>query len=250
MILLVDIGNTRVKWATFDGQDLGAQVALAHENLVHDQLVGALTVVSTPKRILVSNVGGTRNADLIRTAARELWNVQPEFIESTASAAGVRNAYPESKKLGVDRWLAVIAAHGLEKRAACIVSVGTAMTIDAVDRGGQHLGGVIVPGPDLMISSLLHNTSEIARRAEQGSVGEGVFADNTLGAIRQGSLHALAALVERAMVALQTQVGESPALLLTGGASRQFEGLIDRPRQFIPDLVLRGLAILAGAGDS
>jgi pantothenate kinase type III len=77
-----------------------------------------------------------------------------------------------------------------------------------------------------------------------------VFADNTLGAIRQGSAHALAALVERAMVALQARVGESPALLLTGGASRQFEGLIDRPHWFIADLVLRGLAVLAGADDN
>jgi type III pantothenate kinase len=250
MILLIDIGNTRVKWASLNGRDVGAQVALAHENLGQDALVNALQAVSRPERILVSNVGGAKIGELVRVAAAQMWSVQPEFVESTASAGGVRNAYPEPAKLGVDRWLAVIAAHGLERRAACIVSVGTAMTIDAVDRAGQHLGGVIVPGPDLMVSSLLRNTSEIARRAEQGSIGEGVFADNTLGAIRQGSFHALAALVERAVASLQSRTGESPALLLTGGASRQFEGLIDLPRKFIPDLVLRGLAMLANKSGS
>jgi len=245
MILLIDIGNTRIKWAAFDGRDLGAQFALAHENLDRDELLNAFKAVSRPGRILVGNVGGARIGELVRVVAAQTWSVQPEFIESTASAGGVRNAYPEPAKLGVDRWLAVIAAHGLERRAACVVSVGTAMTIDAVDRAGQHLGGVIVPGPDLMVSSLLRNTSEIARRAEQGSIGEGVFADNTLGAIRQGSVHALAALVERSVASLQSRVGESPALLLTGGASRQFAGLINFPRKFVPDLVLRGLAMLA-----
>ena len=245
MTLLIDIGNTRIKWAAFDGSELGEQAALAHEQLGQQELVNALRVAKRPDRIMVSNVAGPRMADLVCLAAGQLWSLQPEFVESTASAGGVRNAYPQPEKLGVDRWLAVIAAHGMEQRAACVVSVGTAMTIDAVDRAGQHLGGVIVPGPDLMVSSLLQNTSEIARRAEQGSVGEGVFADNTLGAIRQGSVHALAALVERAVAALQARVGESPALLFTGGASRQFDGLIDVPRKFVPDLVLRGLALLA-----
>jgi type III pantothenate kinase len=228
-----------------NGSDVGAQAALAHENLGQDELIQALKSLPRPERILVSNVGGARAADLVRVAAAQIGSAQPEFVESSASACGVRNAYTEPAKLGVDRWLAVIAAHSLERRAACIVSVGTAMTIDAVDRTGQHLGGVIVPGPDLMVSSLLRNTSEIAGRAEQGSIGEGVFADNTLGAIHQGSIHALAALVERAVASLQSRTGESPALLLTGGASQQFEGLIGLPRRFIPDLVLRGLARLA-----
>jgi type III pantothenate kinase len=245
MILLIDIGNTRIKWAALNGSDVGAQAALAHENLGQDELIQALKSLPRPERILVSNVGGARAADLVRVAAAQIGSAQPEFVESSASACGVRNAYTEPAKLGVDRWLAVIAAHSLERRAACIVSVGTAMTIDAVDRTGQHLGGVIVPGPDLMVSSLLRNTSEIAGRAEQGSIGEGVFADNTLGAIHQGSIHALAALVERAVASLQSRTGESPALLLTGGASQQFEGLIGLPRRFIPDLVLRGLARLA-----
>jgi len=245
MILLIDIGNTRVKWAALNGREVGAQAALAHESLGQDELINALQSLPRPERILVGNVGGARAGELVRVAAAQIWSVQPEFVESAVSACGVRNAYTEPAKLGVDRWLAVIAAHGLERRAACVVSVGTAMTIDAVDRTGQHLGGVIVPGPDLMVSSLLRNTSEIARRAERGSIGEGVFADNTLGAIHQGSVHALAALVERAVASLHSRTSESPALLLTGGASQQFEGLIGLPRKFIPDLVLQGLARLA-----
>ena len=125
------------------------------------------------------------------------WHVHPEFVESGATAGGVRSAYAEPAKLGVDRWMAMIGARTMDPRTACVVSIGTAMTIDGLDGAGRHLGGVIVPGPDLMVGSLLRNTSEIARRAEQGSVGAKLLADNTLGAITQGATHALAALSAR-----------------------------------------------------
>jgi len=246
MILLVDIGNTRIKWATFDAGTIGPQSALPHDNLAEAVLLDAFRSIATPpQRVMLSSVAAPAVGDLVRGAAQTLWGVEPVFVASSPSAGGVRNAYDEPWRLGVDRWLAVIAAHAMESTAVCIVSVGTAMTIDAVDRSGQHLGGLIVPGPELMVRSLLQNTSGIARRAEQGSVREGIFADNTLGAIRQGSVHALAALVERAMATLQADLKESPALLLTGGDHVQIQELIGLPAKVVPDLVLRGLAVLA-----
>jgi type III pantothenate kinase len=127
----------------------------------------------------------------------------------------------------------------------CIASVGTAMTIDAVNARGEHLGGTIVPGPDLMISSLLKNTSDIAARAREGAVSIGLFANNTLGGITQGAAHALAALIDRSTLALERELGEPPTLMLTGGASDRVEALITPNFRKVPDLVLRGLAVLA-----
>jgi type III pantothenate kinase len=98
-----------------------------------------------------------------------------------------------------------------------------------------------------MVASLLRNTSEIATRAKQGEIHHGVFADNTLGAVRQGAVNALAALVERSVESLQTQLGQPPVLILTGGASGHLEGLIRLPYRTIPDLVLQGLAVVATA---
>lgn len=246
MILLIDIGNTRIKWATLDGQERGAQCADIHAGWNAQQLTDIiLKPAGRPERVLIGNVGGEKIGELVRDTIAQRWNLDAEFINSTAEACGVRNAYPDPAKLGADRWLCVIAAHALQKRLTCIVSVGTAMTIDGVDASGQHLGGVIVPGPELMVTSLLRNTSDIARRAEQGSVTEAVFADNTLGAIHQGAAHALAALVERSAESMRATHGEMPALLLTGGASPAIGKLIHLPFESRPDLVLHGLAIFA-----
>lgn len=243
MILLFDIGNTRIKWATLDEGCLGPQSAEAYSDWDGTRFTEVvLAPLSRPDRVLVSNVGGAKIGGLVRDAITQRWGVEPEFIGSTAAACGVRNAYREFANLGVDRWLCVIAAHALQPRLTCIVSVGTAMTIDGVDAAGVHLGGVIVPGPDLMVSSLLRNTSEIARRAEHGNASDTLFADNTLGAIRQGAVHALAALVERSVASMQAKAGESPSLLLTGGSAHAIGRLIHLQYELIPDLVLQGLA--------
>ncbi len=109
--------------------------------------------------------------------------------------------------------------------------------------------GVIVPGPDLMVSSLLKNTSDIAQRAAGSQARDALFADNTLGAIQQGAaIQALAALTERALETLEQQLGEPPVLLLTGGAAARLQGAIRAPGREIPDLVLRGLAVIAEPG--
>lgn len=248
MILLIDIGNTRIKWARLDGQLLGPQAAAPHAGWSADTIArAALDTGARAQRVLVSNVGGASLAAAVREAVIRSWNVEPEFIRSTSEAGGVRNAYTDPAKLGVDRWLAIIGAHALISGALCIVSLGTAMTIDGVDADGRHLGGVIVPGPDLMVSSLFRNTSDIAARAEDGSRKGGLFADNTQGAIVQGAEHALAALVERAVETLRRDLNVAPSLLLTGGASHRLDHALGLPCQIVPDLVLRGLAVLASA---
>jgi type III pantothenate kinase len=246
MALLIDIGNTRIKWARFEGGALQPQSAAPHADWSVETFVATvLRRGSLADRVLVSNVAGTRMADVVRTGVAQAWQISAEFIVSTPMAGGVRNAYPQPAKLGVDRWLAMIGAHALERGPVCVVSVGTAMTIDAIAADGLHLGGVIVPGPDLMVTSLLKNTSDIAQRAQQGGTNDGLFADNTLGAIRQGAEHALGALIERAVAVMRRTSKEMPALLVTGGASDRVEKAIAIPYRRVPDLVLQGLAVLA-----
>ncbi|HET9447233.1 MAG TPA: type III pantothenate kinase [Steroidobacteraceae bacterium] len=246
MALLIDIGNTRIKWARFEDGILQPQSASPHADWSAETLVETvLRRGNRGDRVLVSNVAGPRMADVVSKAVAQTWQIEAEFITSTPIAGGVRNAYPQAAKLGVDRWLAIIGAHALERGAVCIVSVGTAMTIDGVAADGRHLGGVIVPGPDLMVTSLLKNTSDIAQRAQQGVAGDGLFADNTLGAIRQGAEHALAALIERAVGVMRRALNETPQLLVTGGASDRVEKAIGLPYRAVPDLVLQGLAVLA-----
>ncbi|HEX7012190.1 MAG TPA: type III pantothenate kinase [Steroidobacteraceae bacterium] len=246
MILLIDIGNTRIKWARLDDGRLEAQSAAPHAAWTAETMIA--TVLQTgPRadRVLVGNVGGAALGEMTREAVAKTWHIEPEFVLATASAGGVRNAYVDPGRLGVDRWLALIGAHALERGACCVVSVGTAMTIDGLAADGRHLGGLIVPGPDLMVSSLLENTSEIARRTDGGRATGELFADNTLGAVRQGAQNALVALIERAVRTMARDLGGEPKLIVTGGASHRIEPALDLPYRLVPDLVLRGLAVLA-----
>jgi type III pantothenate kinase len=251
MVLLIDIGNTRIKWARLAEGRIGEQTAAVHGNWTRDDFIQqVLSSGSRAERVFIGNVGGKRMGDLARAAIAHAWQIEPRFVHSPAVQAGIRNAYPEPAKLGVDRWLAMLGGRALEPRPLCVVSVGTAMTIDGLDASGQHLGGVIVPGPELMVSSLLKNTSDIAQRAAGGQTRDELFADNTLGAIQQGAVQALAALVERALETLQKQLGQAPILLVTGGASGRILGALHAPGREIPDLVLRGLAVVAALPES
>ncbi len=246
MILLVDIGNTRIKWAVQSPLGLSLQQAAPHAGWsvgdVH-QRIGAQ--ISRPERIVVSNVAGPRLAALLTEAANDAWGIQPTFVHSTASACGVHNAYKEPDKLGVDRWLGSIAAHQMESGPVCVVSIGTAMTIDAIDASGQHLGGLIVPGPDLMNRCLLIATSDIAARSGEPQASGYTFAADTASAVRQGTRHALAALIDRSVEWLRLEACQQPTVILTGGASEQIEPFLGFAHKSIPDLVLRGLAIVA-----
>lgn len=245
--LLIDIGNTRIKWARLEHGALGHQSAAPHAEWTQATFVANVLQPGPPaQRALISNVSGPRMSALASAAIREAWRLEPQLVQSAAAAGGVRNGYANPAQLGVDRWLAMLGARALVPGSICVVSVGTAMTIDALAADGRHLGGVIVPGPSLMVESLLQSTGEIAHRARQGSTRDTLFADNTFGAVQQGADHALAALVERAVATMERELGIAPALVLSGGASARLQQLLAVPHREIADLVLRGLAVLAG----
>jgi type III pantothenate kinase len=209
-------------------------------------------------------------------AARHAQGPAPEFVAAQRQAGGMSTAYVEPWQLGVDRFVMAIGAHRLAKgRAACIISIGTALTIDLVDARGRHRGGAIVPAPPLMVDSLLTKTDGIRRRAGsesssgkssgKDSSAEGmnlargssrsIFARTTREAIEEGALLAAAAAVDRGIDEARRAVGHSPVVLLTGGGAKSVAPLIQRPYWSVPDLVLQGLAVLANerrppSGDS
>lgn len=247
-LLVVDLGNSRVKWALHDDGPRGPSRSAAYGDWSADDWRRALFAAPGIERVIVASVVTGRAADLLRVAARGATGRDPEFAVTSRETAGVRNAYPEPALLGVDRWLAVIAAHHDPGGACCVVDVGTATTIDAVRGDGQHLGGFIVPGPRLMVGSLWHGTSELATRS--AASGPGVtahFADNTRDAIERGCRLALASLVDRCVADLEVLLGTAPRLLLSGGAAGEVRALLKSPCTVEPDLVLRGL-LVASAG--
>jgi type III pantothenate kinase len=250
-ILLVDIGNSRIKWARFDGRRLGRQRAASFTGWRPGDF--AREVFSSRRdieRILVSSVAGTRVNNAFTVAARRAGVVAPEFVATSRRAGGVTTAYLEPWRLGVDRFVAAIGGfHEVRRRAVCIVSVGTALTIDLVDGKGRHRGGSIIPAPGLMVESLLSQTSGIRRRANGGGAGgAGFFARSTRAAIEQGARYAAAAAIDRATEEARRLVGRTPVVLLTGGGAKAVGPLVKSAFVSVPDLVLKGLAILAQQG--
>jgi len=255
--LLVDVGNTRVKWAVFDGRRLGRQHAEAFAGWRARDFGRALfRSLRGVERILVSSVAGDRVNRMLVEAARHANGPRPEFVASRRRAGGVTTAYDEPWRLGVDRLAMAIGAHRLAGgRAVCVVSIGTALTIDLVDARGVHRGGVILPAPALMVDSLLSKTNGIRRRAGPqlvvgksragGGGARGIFARTTRAAVEQGALLAAAAAIDRGVDEARRATGGAPLVLLSGGGAKSVAPLIRRAYRTVPDLVLRGLAVLA-----
>ena len=250
MLLLVDIGNTRVKWARLADGRMGKQQAAANADWdVRDyarRVIGR-TWSGQEDRIIVSSVAGKEINGLLAAAAAEAGAPSPEFVTSVRSAAGITTEYLDPWRLGVDRFVGAIGARHLASgEPVCVVNVGTAITIDLVDGGGRHHGGAIVPGPVLMMTSLLTQTNGIRRRATGGPSGvSGLFARTTRTAIGEGARYAAAAIVDRAIEEARIQLGKRPLVLLTGGGSTDIKPLIRNSAVSLPDLVLHGLAVWA-----
>ena len=247
-ILLIDIGNSRIKWALLRGTRLGRQQVLPLEGggaasfAALCALAGKVTAV-----IAVSVAGQTRDRALVR-CLKAVGLPTAQFITSSREAGGVQNGYRDVWRLGADRWVAAIGAwHEAGQRyPVCVVDVGTATTVDVVDAAGVHQGGLIAPGPSLMVSSLLKGTRGIAVRA-QGSRrrGHGPLATDTGSAILAGALEASAALIERSAQQSRQRFGRGTRVYLTGGGATALVPLLQLDCTVLPDLVLRGLAVLA-----
>ncbi|HZF14826.1 MAG TPA: type III pantothenate kinase [Steroidobacteraceae bacterium] len=248
MNLLIDIGNSRIKWAWSDaGRVATDQISLAHGGEVGGEWLKLATSAGLrPERILVSNVAGARMAETLVRLSREAFSVSPDFAAVAAAAAGVTCAYRDPSQLGVDRWLAVIGAWTRAKRAVCVLDCGTATTVDAVDGDGLHLGGVILPGLDLMEDALLKRTSDISRVIGVAARAQAtLFADNTAAAVRNGAAFATAALTERAATELERRSAGTPVIYVTGGNATRVAPCLLRAHEVVPDLVLQGLAAWA-----
>ena len=248
MRLLVDVGNTRVKWARLEQGVLGVQRAAVHAGWGAADWRTHLFDDGRFDAVLVATVAGDAIAARLSEASRIAAGVVPRFVTATREAAGVHNGYADPSLLGVDRWLAVIGAFHRVRGACVVADVGTAATVDVVTADGQHRGGFIVPGPALMVSSLVAGTSDLGTRHESSGPASGArFADNTRDAMERGCRLAVAALIDRSVADAALGPG-SPALLLTGGAAADVQPDLRYPAECVPDLVLRGLAVLAVAG--
>lgn len=245
--LLVDIGNTRVKWAVARGAQAARMGASVHGGDPAGMRAVIARAPAGVDRIIAVNVAGPRFERALAAAAKARFGVRPEYVRSARAAHGVRNGYRDPWRLGADRWVGVVGARELARgKAVLVANIGTALTLDVVDASGRHLGGAIAPGPAFMVESLLKGTHGIRRRARGDAPnGAALFAGNTASAIAAGARFAAAALIERAVEEAARSLGSRPVLLLTGGGAAEIGRRIRVAKRVVPDLVLRGLAVFA-----
>jgi len=242
MDLLIDIGNTNLKWTVGESGSLDVMRIARHHGGLPINLHAAWEQLPPPEQILVSNVGSAEMAGVVGRACRSYWDREPLFATPEPNAYGVTIAYEQPERLGVDRWLALIAAHRTCHGPVLVIDAGTAITYDLLLGDGSHLGGLIMAGIELMRTGLMAGTR--IPRAEPEELAEPWAAD-TGTAIAVGSIQAPAALAERLFGRLADRAGRIPVCILAGGDAERLIPALDLPVQHRPDLVLQGLALLS-----
>lgn len=243
--LLIDIGNTSLKWAWLTETGLSPVERFAHGGMDGGFPDACWRDETPPSHVLIANVAGVELEHLICEWIKITWAIEPRIVGVSATALGVINAYSDPGCLGVDRWLTLIAVHQQISGDVCIVDCGTAITVDVIDNLGRHQGGLILPGFNLMREALLDKTR--IPRTERTEV-TGLLGKDTAGCIASAALYSAAALVERVVTVTAKQRGVRPCLVLTGSDAERLSGALDSPYEIIPDLVMRGLGCLVEGG--
>ncbi|MGB5260761.1 MAG: type III pantothenate kinase [Gammaproteobacteria bacterium] len=244
MKLLLDVGNTAVKWATAEAATLIAQGDFIHRDGDIGRLAArAWSGLARPDSVVAVNVAGAVMAASIADFARETWQRPVEFVRTAQSARGVTNAYQVPGDLGADRWVAMIAAHQQVDGAVCVCDCGTAITLDLVAASGEHRGGLILPGVGLLGEALAVNTAGI--RLEDEVSATGLLGRGTRDGVIGGARYLVAAAIDRIVADIQADAGEAMTVIITGGDAEQLLPLLATPVQYVPLLVLQGLAIMS-----
>jgi type III pantothenate kinase len=247
MTVLIDIGNTRIKWATLERGALVARGSAVHRDSLDAAVAAFAAGLPAKPRIIAANVAGDAVAKRLAALAAARPGGSLTFVATSNERFGVRCAYADPSKLGVDRWVAILAAHHRARGAACVIDAGTAATFDAVDATGAHLGGLIVPGARLLATALDRNTSNIGRTAAPPAAARGLdlLGRNTDAAVGHGAWLALAAALDRAVATVAGALGATPLVYLTGGDADALRGWLESRVELRADLVLEGLALFA-----
>jgi type III pantothenate kinase len=231
-VLLLDIGNSAGKWVFIRPAGESRRGRASLENIVED--VGEALSDAT---VLIASVAAPAQEQALSTRLTEL-GCHVLFARSRGELDGLVNSYVNPQRMGVDRWLAMVAARQRCKAEFCVVDAGSALTIDLVEAGGQHEGGYIIPGSALMERALFADT----QRVRYDAAAEPALAPgrSTAEAVSHGVLLAQAGAVRLALTAARER-GLNPQLLLCGGGARVLQSVLECESVYAPDLVFEGL---------
>ena len=235
--LQLDIGNSSAKWRLVHK----GQVVARGKYVSGDDASRGLLLDSTGQldQIWISSVAAPAAESELAATLLAQWGVEPWFARTQARTGDLDNSYGEPGRMGVDRWLVMLAARARVPGRVCVVDAGSALTIDFVAATGQHEGGYIIPGPVLMERALLLDTDRVRFEEEADyALSPG---SSTAEAVRHGIALAQAGAVG---LALDQGAGELAQLLFCGGGGEALMHLLGRGGDYLPDLVFEGLQVM------
>jgi type III pantothenate kinase len=248
-LLVIDIGNTRLKWSLYAGCEAGAQ-PFAHgvqflENI--DKLAdGDWAGLPAPRRMIGCCVAADAVKRRVEEQMEELWDVPAQWVVSSAAEAGLTNGYDHPTRLGADRWVGMIGArHRMlaagPARPMVVVMVGTAVTVEAVNASGHFLGGFILPGHGIMLKALESGTAGL--HVPTGEVR--TFPTNTSDALTSGGTFAISGAIEQMLHHVRDHCGAEPACYMTGGAGWKMAPHMSLRFELVESLIFDGLLVIA-----
>jgi len=248
MILQIDAGNTRIKWRVIEGSrsgnkgyrtvDKGCRTVAEGNQLTSSILTGEpllLPTVTTLTMAQLSNVAGDTVIAALSKQLRAQFAISLQVAKVSPRVGLVSCGYTSPETLGVDRWLAVLAAFEKTGRAAVVVDAGSALTVDIVNSEGVHQGGYIVPGVRLLQESLWQGTDQV-KVDQYGSGEQPIPGVTTEQAVSHGCILMLVAFIERLAAERRAE------LIITGGDALLIKSQLAVKADYCPDLVLDGLS--------
>jgi type III pantothenate kinase len=241
LILLIDIGNTCIKWATLEGEVI---VSTSHcKYSVSGIALDCFNdMVTSPTEIYMISVGSDVVEHNVGEMCRQRWDITPTRLHTDSYCAGVSNGYDNPLSLGVDRWAAMIGAYQLVGEAILVIDCGTACSADVLNQHGQHLGGAIIPGFRLMEQSLRAGTARIDVTADAHRVSG--LGTTTTACIALGMAEAVfgfIAGIERLAIA---RIGDRLTVVITGGDAPVQVPLLQSEIRYEKELIFLGMAAM------
>jgi type III pantothenate kinase len=249
VILELDAGNSQIKWRILTmPQDAGIEVAAHGKSATLNELQSSLPldlVISLARACSVR-----ADSTLLEFAGwvRQSWDIELRIARVSSSCGGVTNSYADVSRMGIDRWLAMVAAFGQARGACIVVDAGTALTVDLVNADGDHRGGYILPGLNMMADALEQNTGiRLRDRRFSGRITPGTSTEQ---AVLQGALASAIALIGDSVASLSSSGARVSVYISGGGAGLIAEAMASSGEfdlNIAPELVLDGLAIACPA---
>ena len=237
-MLTIDIGNSSIKWALWRQHEMVASGRCSYLKAQVQQAFACWQSLSPQKQVIVACVAGADVEHAVTAWMRQHWSVAPIFLRSTEKLGDVINAYTDPSQFGVDRWAALLGARALTDQPVCIIDAGTAITVDLMDARGRHLGGLIMPGLEMMRAALVQRAAGIHQTDGKLSA----FANNTADAVSSGTLLMVRAAIVDICASAAEHLGNDMTIIITGGLSKTILSLLGLPKMWHqPDLVLQGL---------